>query len=173
MSAIQAELDGFPGPPAPAGVTERTMLDALHRRYGAVLGNGRRYVVAEHVRSHASFDARRTADFVALDTWKSGKFDLHGHEVKISRSDWLRELAEPEKAGEFTPWMNRWWVVIADPSIVRPGELPAAWGLLVLRGSTLAAARTAPRRETPLLPPTRFAALMRAVQKTAAARGAK
>lgn len=163
--------EAAPEPPAPViAATERTMLDALHERYGAVLGNGRRYVVAEHVRSHASFDARRTADFVALDTWKSGRFDLAGHEVKVSRADWLRELKDPSKAAEFTPFMNRWWVVVPDAAIVRPGELPDGWGLMALAGSRLRAVTAAPRQEAEPMPPVRLVALMRAVQATAAAR---
>lgn len=163
------QLAEVPGDEVPRA-TERTMLDALHFRYRAVLGNGRRYVAAEHVRSHASFDARRTADFIAVDTWKSGRFDLHGHEVKVSRSDWLRELKDPEKAAEFTPYMNRWWVVVPDSSIVKPGELPAAWGLLVLAGGLLEVARHAPRQDAEPIPQTRLVALMRAVQSTAASR---
>jgi len=32
-----------------------------------------------------------------MDLWPSGGLEIHGHEVKVSRSDWLRELKEPEK----------------------------------------------------------------------------
>jgi hypothetical protein len=168
---VQRPLFEVPPPAAPErpeAVTERTMLDALHERYGAVLGNGRRYVVAEHVRSHASFDARRTADFIALDTWKSGRFDFIGHEVKVSRADWLRELREPGKAAEFTPFMNRWWIVAAHGAVVRPEELPDGWGLMTLRLRTLGAVRNARRTDAQPMPPTRLVALMRAVQATAA-----
>ena len=153
-------------------VTERMMLDSLHKRYSAALGNGRRYVVAEQVRSHASFDARRTADFIALDTWKSGRFELHGHEVKISRSDWLRELKKPEKAAEFIPYMNRWWIVVPDLNIVKADELPEQWGLLAFSTGALRAVRKAPRLTATPLTPSRFVALMRAVQSTAAQRRA-
>jgi hypothetical protein len=130
---------------APAGVTERTLLDALHLRYGLTLGNGRRYVTAEHVRSHAGFDARRTADFVAVDTWQSGQFGIHGHEVKVTRADWLRELKDPDKAAEFTLYMHYWWLVVPGADIVRAGELPGRWGLLALRGGLLCAVKKAPR----------------------------
>lgn len=159
-------------------VTERDMLDALHGRYCSTSpGNGARYVVAEHVRSAASWDSRRTADFMALDTWLSGNLDLIGHEVKVSRSDWLRELKHPEKAAEFTPFCNRWFVVVPDAaSIVRSGELPDGWGLLALNDSgTLRMVRGARRQRTDALPTTRMVALARAVQKTSAqqqARGA-
>jgi hypothetical protein len=111
---------------------------------------------------------RRTADFVAMDLWPSRGLALHGHEVKVSRSDWLRELAEPEKAAEFIPYMNYWWAVVAGPRIVRDGELPEGWGLMVMRGGVLAVAAQAPRRDALPLTPSRLGALLRAVGQTAA-----
>ena len=149
-------------------MTEAAVTDALHARYSQVHGNGRRYAVAAGVRSHAGFDARRTADYVAMDLWPSKGLALHGHEIKISRSDWLRELKEPEKAAEFIPWMNHWWLVASDPRIVRDGELPEGWGLMVMRGPLLVVARKAPRRDARPLTPTRLAALLRAVAQTSA-----
>lgn len=157
-----------------SGPTEREMLDALHARYSLGYGNGPRYAVAEHVRSHCSFDARRTADFVAMDMWKTGRLDLHGFEVKVSRSDWLRELKDPSKAAEFIPYMNRWWLVIADASMVKADELPAGWGLMELASlggrASMRIVKHAPRRDALPLPPTRLAPLLRAVAQTAAHR---
>ena len=130
------------------------MLDALYARYSAVAsGNGQRYAVAAQVRSHAGFDARRTADFIAMDLWPSQRLTLHGHEVKVSRSDWLRELKDPSKAAEFVPYMNCWWVVVSDARIVRDGELPDDWGLMAMRGPLLAVVKKAPSRDAlPLTP---------------------
>jgi hypothetical protein len=172
--------------PAVVASTERDVLDLLHQRYSHTYGNGFRYAVAEHVRSHGGFDARRTADFVAMDLWPSKGFALHGHEVKVSRSDWLAELRQPEKAAEFTPYMTYWWVVAGASDIVRKDELPPGWGLLIAtlrrpivyrwqRAVTppepqpvLRVARQAKRNENlQPLTPTRVAALVRAVAKTA------
>jgi hypothetical protein len=165
MSAAQFEL--ALDIPEPAGMTEHDVIAALHDRYSQRHGNGRRYAVAAGVRSHAGFDARRTADFVAMDLWPSKGLTLHGHEVKVSRSDWLRELKEPEKAAEFTPYMNCWWLVVSDSRIVRDGELPEDWGLMTMRGSLLRVIRSAPRRDAKPLTPMRLAALLRAVAQTA------
>lgn len=151
-----------------ARLTEADMLDLLTRRYSAEYGNGSRYVCARHVRSHAGFEARRTADFIAVDTWPS-HLALHGHEVKVSRADWLTELRQPEKAKEFTPYMHYWWLVVSDASYVREGELPAGWGLMAVQGSVLRVVRQAPRQNPALLTTTRLAALLRAVAKTAVA----
>lgn len=151
------------GPP----VREADMLRLLADRYMAVHGNGVRYVAASHVRSHAGFDARRTADFIAMDLWPSKGLCLHGHEVKVSRSDWLTELKDPEKAGEFIPYMDYWWLVVSDPRIVRPGELPDGWGLLAKNGTHLFVKRQAKHRSPEPMPKTMMAAFLRAVAKSA------
>lgn len=160
--------------PTPAAIkhTERTMLDALHARYSqASQGQSVRWACAEHVRSHASFEAKRTCDFMAQDLWLSGKLELHGHEVKVSRSDWLRELADPSKAEEFRRFCDRWWLVVPDPSIVR-ADLPTGWGLIALgRGGRLVVVKQAPHLSPEPHPPTFRAALLRATAKTNARRG--
>lgn len=127
--------------------TEGSMINLLHERYGTLSqGSGRRYVAMSHVRSDAGFDAKRTADFMALDLWPSKGLMLHGHEVKISRSDWLNELKDPEKSGEFLKHVDYWWLVIADKDMVRPGELPASWGMMTVGGDgKLRVVRQAPR----------------------------
>ena len=150
-------------------LTEADMLSLLTERYSKEYGNGGRYVVARHVRSHAGFEAKRTADFVAMDTWPSSRFAIHGHEVKVSRSDWLHELKQPEKAAEFVPYMDYWWLVVSDAAIVREDELPDGWGLMAVRGGKLVAVRQAPRRKPLPLTETRIAAFVRAVAKTAGA----
>ncbi|MGV7669122.1 hypothetical protein PJN91_17265 [Mycobacterium kansasii] len=47
-------------------VTERQMLDYLHKRYTQTNpGNGPRYACAEHVKDAAGFFHNRVADFIA------------------------------------------------------------------------------------------------------------
>lgn len=164
--------------------TERQMLDYLHQRYSQTNpGNGPRYACAEHVKNAAGFFHNRVADFIAVDCWPTGGIELHGHEVKVSRSDWLHELKQPEKAEAFKRYMDRWWLVVPDAAIVKPGELPDDWGLLVLRKRTtqgawpnyherrvemrLHAATTAPRLDPEPLPKDILATLMRSTAKTA------
>ena len=154
--------------------TERSMFELLHQRYSQTSqGTSIRWACAEHVRSSASFDARRICDFMAQDLWITGHIQLHGHEVKVSRSDWLRELADPSKADEFRRYCDRWWLVVPDARIVRD-DLPDGWGLIVLDDSgRLRARRPAPVLTPVAHPPTFRAALMRAVAQTYAARGTR
>ena len=149
--------------------TERDVLNLLAQRYSVVSqGVSVRYAYAEHVRSHAGFDARRTADFIAMDLWPMKGLHLHGHEVKVSRSDWLTELRDPSKAEEFKRYMDRWWLVVSDRSIVKPGELPDGWGLMAPdKHGNLRVIRPAPILTPEPMPRTMFAALLRAVSKTA------
>lgn len=152
---------------APNRLTERDMLDALHARYAiASQGVTIRYAIAEHVQSGAGFDARRVCDFMALDLWPSKGLHLHGHEVKVSRSDWLRELRDPAKAEEFRQWCDRWWLVVPDAEIVKAGELPPGWGLIVVTNGVPRISRQAPTLTPQPWSRSFRAAFARAVQKT-------
>lgn len=148
-------------------VTERDVLAWLRRRYGTVHGNGYRWVFATHVRNAAGFDAARTADAVAMDLWPSKGLEIHGHEVKVSRSDWLTELRDPEKATAVGRYCDRWWLVVPDRAIVRDGELPRDWGLLVATPTSVRAAVRAPRRFAEPATRSFMASLLRATMKTA------
>lgn len=176
-----------PPQPVPTRETERTMLDRLRVRYGKTYKNGgyvgRQFIIAEKVATTpgGSHDSARIADALVLDTWGCAhdeltesekerrnwreRYSIHGFEVKVSRSDWLTELADPTKAEAWAQHCHYFWLVASDKSIVR-GDLPVGWGLLVPHGSSLRAV-TKPVRRDPL--PMTLAAtisLARAVQKT-------
>lgn len=156
-----------------SAATERDMLDLLLARYtqmrpGALAD---RWVRAEHVRVALAYDARRIADFIAADKWPGMPYGssiaLHGHEVKVSRADWLTELRAPEKAEAFKRYMHHWWLVVPDASIVKPGELPEGWGLMVRSGSRLRAKVKAPRLDPEPLPLDLAICIAAAAAKTA------
>ncbi len=192
MSTDAMLFDGFPDPsepdiePDPAIAapvpmsTERSMLDLLHYRYSAKSqADLQRFVCAEHVRAYCGFAGwsalngprvMRTADFLAQDLWENQGLNLHGHEVKVSRSDWLHELADPTKAEAIKRYCDRWWLVVPTKAIVRD-DLPDDWGLLVIgKGGALRVAKSAPPLDPEPWPPTFRASLMRAVAKTSTKR---
>ena len=150
-------------------LNERIMLDRLRERYSADPGNGSRYVYAEHVRSKLGFADRsaalRTADFIAADKWPSS-MALHGHEVKVSRSDWLVELRDPDKAEAFRRYMHYWWLVVPRADIVRD-DLPEGWGLMVLSNGRLRVKKSAPRLDPEPLPLDMAISFAYAAAKTA------
>jgi hypothetical protein len=82
--------------------------------------------------------------------------------VKVSRGDWARELKDPSKAEEIMGFCHRWWIAVGDADIVRPGELPPTWGLLVPRGEKQLVVKVeAPLREAKPLDPPMIAAILR------------
>jgi hypothetical protein len=103
----------------------------------------------------------RTADALAMNMWRSRGLEVHGFEVKVSRSDWLRERKMPEKADEIAIYCDRWWLVVADASLIHPGELPPAWGLLGPRGDGLVVLVEAPKLSPQPLDRAFVAAILR------------
>lgn len=112
----------------------------------------------------------RTADAVAMSLYPSRGLDLHGIEVKSHRSDWINELKQPQKADEIARFCNFWWLAVDDSSIVREGEVPATWGLLVRRGETLVCKKQAERLDAEPLDRKFVAAILRNITANYVAR---
>jgi hypothetical protein len=126
-----------------ATLNEGEILAALRKRYAAP-----EYALLQQVRNGVGFErTTRTADAVAMSVWPSRGLLIHGFEIKVSRSDWLREKKTPDKAEEISRFCDRWWLVVGDETIVQDGELPASWGLMVPRGRALVVKVDAPERE--------------------------
>lgn len=120
--------------------------DALRKRYPEDA-----YALFFEMRNGTGYQRRtvRTADALVVGLWPSRGLDLIGIEIKASRSDWLRELADPAKAEEgLFPYCDQWYLAVADEKIVQAGELPKTWGLLAPKGCKLVC-----RVEAPTLAP--------------------
>lgn len=87
------------------------------------------YTYMQEVRDATGFDAVRTADAIAVGMYRSRGLLMHGFEMKVSRTDWLKELTQPEKAESWMRFCHHWSLVISDASFVHEGELPDTWGL--------------------------------------------
>lgn len=108
------------------------------------------WALMEEVASGTGYLRKTTySDALAFNLWPSRGLTLHGFEIKVSRSDWRRELDDPSKSSIMQSFCDRWWLVVGDSNIVQPGELPAAWGLLVPKGKGLKVAVDAPELEKP------------------------
>lgn len=114
--------------------TEAEVLAVLRRRY-AKPGNGGsgEYAFLTHVRNGAGFDAARTFDAVVVDLYPSRGLSIDVIEVKVSRSDWLRELRQPKKTAAALTVADRFWIA-APTGIVKPEELGVGWGLIEVSG---------------------------------------
>lgn len=92
-------------------------------------------------------DGRRRADALWAPWHVNG--ELTGHEVKVTRSDVLVELADPMKADAWQRYCARWWLVVAHPSFVDGLDVPPAWGVMAppsgRRTRTMTVVRQAPK----------------------------
>jgi hypothetical protein len=74
--------------------------------------------------------SNRRCDLLRIGMWQSRGHRIIVHELKVSRADWLRELADPAKAEAWWPYCHEFWIVAPD-GVVDPDELPDGWGLMV------------------------------------------
>lgn len=88
----------------------------------------------------------RKLDVLVLALWKSRGLAVDGVEIKVSMSDFRRELAQPEKADWWWQRCDRFWIAApADVAKKIQPELPPAWGLLSCTPSGVRATVQAPR----------------------------
>lgn len=148
-------------------MTEPEMFAALAKRYGQRSGNGPAWALVPHVRNGAGwggdngYGGLRTCDALALSMYASKDYALIGHEIKCSRSDWLRELKDPSKADAFRRYCSRWWLVAA-PDVASPEEVPLGWGLLVVSAGVARQRKPAPKLTAEPIPRGLIVALTRA-----------
>lgn len=101
------------------------------------------------VRNGTGYSKReRYADALVVSVWPSRGVWIGGIEVKVSRSDWKRELDDPSKAAAIQKWCDFWWIAAAE-GVVREIEVPETWGFVELRGKT----KVVTVREAPKLTP--------------------
>lgn len=142
---------------------ERALFERLQVRYAAP-----EWALLNQVSNGTGYRANRWIDALAMNLYPSRGLAIHGFEMKASRSDWLRELKDPAKAEEINSHCNFWWVVAADKDVVRDGELPLGWGLLVPHGKSLQAVIPAVAKPTgPTLPRSFVAAVLRRAHEAA------
>jgi hypothetical protein len=111
-------------------MTSNELLERLRRHYikpGPFPGG----TFIHEVGANGSHTSRRCDAIYVGFTASSGK-TLVGHELKVSRADWLHELDQPYKAEAWANQCHAWYVVAPDITIVRPEDLPHGWGLLVV-----------------------------------------
>lgn len=138
MNTQTAELPIDELPPAKLSTPQLAAL--LREKYPR-----EKYALIFDVPDAVSLDQRRRIDAVAFGCWASLGRRLEGFELKVSRSDWLRELRQVNKADPFVALCDLFWLVTADTSVAKLEEIPAAWGWM-------AATKTGLRIQRPASP---------------------
>lgn len=107
-------------------VTSRDVVDMLRRHYFPE-GRPAAGVLAVEI---GAPDSQRRADAIWAPLTTSGGTGLAGHEIKVSRSDVVVELADPTKADAWAKYCTHWWLTISDPSLIDGLDIPDHWGVM-------------------------------------------
>ena len=119
-----------------------SLIGMLRKRHA-----GDSWMVFEELGNATGSSVRRHADAVALGLWPSRGHELHGYEIKISRSDVQAELSDPSKADAVGRYMDFWWLVVGDLAIIDGLVIPERWGILYPKNDVLRVHRKAPKLE--------------------------
>lgn len=86
----------------------------------------------------------------ALNCWPSKGLTSIAFEIKVSRSDFLSEVANPEKRQQAITHSNEFYFVV-PAGLVAVDEIPMECGLMVARGQGLRIVKKPTINKTPLL----------------------
>lgn len=125
---------------------ERWTSDQVKALLQSSFGGGDKHAVLFEVRNATGHSATRSIDAVTMSLWPSLGLELTGMEIKISRSDWLRELKAPAKASATFEYFDRWYLV-APRTVAKMDEIPEPWGWLAPEGGKLVTLKKAPKNE--------------------------
>lgn len=139
--------------------------DKVIRAEDIMAGMRKRYCAPEwalffNVANGTGARAYRYADALGMSLFPSRGLELHGFEVKISKSDWKREAADPMKAETIAAYCDRWWVVTPD-KLLENENIPPNWGWLSYDGRAFYTKQKAEKTEAKALDRPFLAALLR------------
>jgi hypothetical protein len=103
------------------------------------------YVRLPQVRNGTGYarSTTRTADAIIVSAWPSRGLWMAGVEIKVTRSDWKKELAHPDKADGIQRYCHHWYVA-CPKGLIDEAMVPKTWGLIEVNGTTAEIARQAP-----------------------------
>lgn len=121
-------------------MNKKEILDIIRGRFPE-----KEYALMQEVRDAAGFGASRSADYIALNLWPSRGLHLHGIEQKSFRSDWTKELKQPEKADAIFKYCDYWWLFTTDENVAKIEEMPAQWGWIHIHKGKVKTMKEAPK----------------------------
>ncbi len=156
--ALRPERAPDPAPVVPrVKLTSALIRQAISKRWAPP-----EYAVMWEVgRATGAVSHQRYADAVIMSIWPSRGLELHGVEIKVSRSDWRREAADPAKAEAIAAYCDRWWVFTGPGVIQDTSELPPMWGAREFDGKSWRTIKEAERTEAKVCDRAFLASLLR------------
>jgi hypothetical protein len=140
------------------------LVNLIRHRYTSQNGVYNKAVVLEQVPDGTGMNQNRWIDVAVFEMWPSKGLSRSAFEVKVSRSDFLRELQIPDKHKWCRECFHEFWLV-APKGVIQLEELPIGIGWMYPRGDKLCIARHALRNATPKLNDELLAGFMRAAYK--------
>lgn len=127
--APKAPEPEFPDVIVPMFLRTQDVRRALREWFG---GDGA--IVMDELGNGTGARAARWCDMAVFQTWPSRGLTLSGIEIKVSRGDWARELANPAKAEALHQHCDFWWVAFGPEVLPKVGErlaeVPVGWGVI-------------------------------------------
>lgn len=127
---LPLEVDAPAERRAPDCSAARSLRDALRNHFlapGETLPGG---VFLTEVEAPIDGAVRR-ADAVYLGFTRTPGWCIDVCEIKVSRADLQREIAQPTKTDAWYPHCTRFWIVAPGSDVAPPESLPEGWGLMV------------------------------------------
>lgn len=141
---------------------KKIKLNATDMRAGmAKRWNAPQWAIMWEVGEGTGAASGRYADAVMMSLWPSRGLELHGVEIKVSRSDWKREAANPEKAEAIAKYCDRWWIHTPPGIVDDLSDLPPAWGLREFDGRAWHTIREAEKTDAAQITRPFLAAMLR------------
>lgn len=122
------------------------------------------HVVLEQVPDGTGLHQGHWIDAVVFNLWEPKGLSRVAFEVKVSRSDFIRELQHPNKYKWVLEAFHEFWFV-APQDVIQVDELPVNVGWMCPRGNKLVIKRHAVQNPNPKLDDVLLAAFMRAAAK--------
>ena len=146
-------------------MTAEDLVKMIRQRYPLTRPDGfQKYVVLEQVPDGTGMHHGHWIDVAVFDMWPSKGLLREAFEIKVSRSDFIRELQHPNKYKWVLDSFHCFWFV-APKDEIQLAELPANVGWMCPRGNKLVVKRHAVQNANPKLDDTLLAAFMRAAAK--------
>lgn len=104
----------------------RRIIELLRHHHG----KNNEWATFIELRGSTGFINAQAIDFFAVHTWPSKNFRAIAYEIKVSRSDFTKELKQPNKRA-FAESIANECLFVVPSGLLRVDEIPEGWGLMV------------------------------------------
>lgn len=141
----------------------KDLVELIRKRYSGGNFGTPKYAILEQVPNGTGFSPH-WIDVAVFSLWPSTGLGRSAFEIKISTSDFRRELQDPMKYEWVRKSFHEFWYV-APKGIINVDELPNGAGLMVPYGKGLSIKKHCKRNDNPILDDALLAGFMRAASQ--------